>query len=491
MNMNLANAGALGLALLAAILLFFSTPWGLETSPDSLGYIDMARAIGGPEALAGLDTHWPPLYPLSLRLSEWTWGEILSGARFTHCLLHAINILAFYSICAGQSAPGRLSAVSTTCLFAFSPFTYFISQAMVSEVLFVTWILLALLALRRADTDQGGLAPVALMFACALLTRYSAVAFIGVACLWLLSDSSRPWFQRWSRSIVLGLASIAPLVVWLLVQSGNENAPRQLGWHPISLARALQLFDVLLVWAQANVIGTAAAACLLGVCIMASLTLTKSLQESEKRYAALLMATPLGYMLFLVLSISLFDFYTPIDARILHPGGVVLLAAMGFIASRQRHRIIAASAPPLIVFVLGVPALNEQIANNIDGGSGYFSRPFREQDLLPIIDSLDTDKIYSNAPEVFPLYFGHTAQKLPVMYSPINNQFHADYGIKMEAMERDVLAGRAVIVYFNTFAWREYYPDLEVLATQMALPVVFPGNSGVIFGLDTKRDQAD
>ena len=61
------------------------------------------------------------------------------------------------------------------------------------------------------------------------------------------------------------------------------------------------------------------------------------------------------------------------------------------------------------------------------------------------------------------------------------NELSNTYSESMESVIQEVENGDAVIVYFDAFAWRSYFPDKAVLE-ELNLPILFQARDGVVYG---------
>ncbi|MEP6388859.1 MAG: hypothetical protein ABJ056_02950 [Halioglobus sp.] len=202
------------------------------------------------------------------------------------------------------------------------------------------------------------------------------------------------------------------------------------------------------------------------------------------------------YIIFLFFSISFFDFYTPIDNRILAPIYPLILAAFAYsirLRPRQLHNSLglASFALLLITSLLGAASVLSTTSGLSQTGSGYLSKDFRGQDILPKLARTKSQKIYSNSPETIDFYLDRTAKSLPATFNPVSNQTNTDWQASYQQLFSEVREGEAILVYFNGFSWRGYFPPLSYLEDEAALPVSQRGESGTIFGTKPDSDSND
>lgn len=86
------------LSLSASILVLISTdPHGIALSPDSVGYISVARSLAAGDGLtlysSAALTLWPPVYPLIRSLPDVLFGDDpLTGSRIRHAVLAGLIV---------------------------------------------------------------------------------------------------------------------------------------------------------------------------------------------------------------------------------------------------------------------------------------------------------------------------------------------------------------------------------------------------------------
>ncbi len=480
------------IAFTGVILYWVSTIWGPGTGPDSVEQMLSAQRLDSFQAIFELTSHWPPLYTLMLSFGELVTGDVLSGARLIHAALYGLNVFLFYLLVSGNgNGSAVVSAIATLC-FTFTSTNYYIHFAVYSEALCLSFLLLFLIFFRKFI--HGGQAfslyLAATFISIALLTRYSSLAFSGFASLVILLAGRGEIMVRIRQSIAFGLIAVAPLVTFMTFKtlSGFPAQPRELGFHPIGITRIIDTGEILLAWFGANSFGILIASTLASVAVvLITRGFLLAASDNNARFSAYLALQALAYVFFLYTSITFFDYYTPVDARILSPVLTLFLAALAIAAQASssitlRFQALTGSLI-FVLFIAGIAPLKALVAYNIENGDGYFSKKLRSQDLLPEIVQLEDRKIFSNAPEMINIYFELDAKPLPNLYSPHNLKASRDYGLQMRALENSVLAGESTIVFFQEFAWRNHLPSMTILRAQMNLPVMYDGNSGVIFGV--------
>jgi hypothetical protein len=231
-------------------------------------------------------------------------------------------------------------------------------------------------------------------------------------------------------------------------------------------------------------------AALLALCVFASGTIValRFRDEPRGRLAALMTLFIAAFAALLVISISLVDFHTPIDYRILSPiyvAGVVLLGDVLAKQSLQRRdvRIAAWTISLLLAGWAGVRSRNLLLENYRDGG-GFAHRIWRESPTLAALRDVPHDKwIYTNAPGAVYLLTGRAVIiAIPTESSASSTLANPDYPAEMARTSDDLRSGRAVLVYLRRYgARRVNYPTEEQLKQKLGLHRIGRFNDGTIF----------
>ena len=188
-----------------AVLSFALRVDSVGLSPDSLVYLRMSRDLRG-------ETWFPPAFPLLLRITD---CDVRPAERAVY--LNAV-LLGFtvYTLCAWLLWKGLRS-------WLVLPFGLFISWTYPFVVvfrwlwseplcLFLLAIWLALLDVAITLKNRRWLIVSAFVLALACLTRYVAVAFIGVALIAL-----GLWFRprSWRFVMLYALSAALPIALWI------------------------------------------------------------------------------------------------------------------------------------------------------------------------------------------------------------------------------------------------------------------------------------
>jgi len=479
-------------ATLAGLYLWTASSWGLGTAPDSLAYLMAARSIASPADILSLGNHWPPLYPLAISLASAVTGDVISGSRFLHCSLYAANICMLALWCRTHEEQLNWPGMLAVLFFALSPFIFLYHYMSLSEALFL-FVLQAFLLSFRAQLHNN--TPLTLILCTTLLgllvlTRYAGIAFVGAAGLWLLLQAEGHLTYRFKRALVFGTLSLSLPTAWLLarVLAGDAGTPRELHFHLIDAQRLQHFFSVPLGWLHPAELSPALAM-LIGVALLGLVAHTAvSFRQPDSNMPGFLLFAAGLYIVFLIISISFFDYYTPVNTRVLLPVFVILLYAVALGFQTYMYRLwpvqLVLAGLLLVPTVAGLPALqvtHRAVAHN---GSDFLGRDFRSQEILAYIARHQFVKIYSNSPDILQLFFEHRAEPLPRKFDPRSNRSIPEFEQGLDLMAKEVMAGEAVVIWLGKLAWRDYYPTREHLEKDMSLPVLHRAKGGVVLGTD-------
>jgi hypothetical protein len=174
-----------------------------------------------------------------------------------------------------------------------------------------------------------------------------------------------------------------------------------------------------------------------------------------------------SFAMVLILSISLVDFHTPMDDRILSP---IFFAAVALIFSapvRDKKIALSALAVAIIVCIQGVPLIRDRY----EQGSGYSTRFWRQSPTIAAARNLPSDIwAYSNAADTLYLLTGRLLC-IPVPAKTVASSLEPNpkYEHDLEDMRDQIQNHGAVLVYFDRYEKRWYYPSAAELKKRLGL----------------------
>ena len=436
----------LGSCMAISVLVWISTStYGVSLSPDSVGYVGVARNLVANRGLISYEggapfVVQPPLYPMILAgIAALTGMDPLLAARLVQtataaALLLATGIVARTNL---RSFPVLVYLTLLATIVA-APLVE-IEIAALSEALFSVWLLLAVLCLDRylAGATLRWLIGAALMVALASITRYIGVALILGGILVILSQPVRQFSIRLSFAAIFAAIAGTPLVLWLM---RNYSIGGTVAGTRVPSAFTLTdnlgfLADTVGLWilpreAPSVMIVVFATAFSLVLGWLGARHLSKY-HVSTLTPSSLLLITS-SYLLFLVIASTIMA-YDRVGSRLLAPIYIPLLlllmrsVAWGMTKMQTdpygQFAVTGIMTGICIWLSIAAVALWDSTQSRIANGAGGYNRTSWQQD--DVIDYLRNLReplvcpIYSNAPDALYILANISAEMSPA--HKINN----------------------------------------------------------------------
>lgn len=491
-------------ALAASLLTLFATQrYGAGLSPDSVGYIGIARNLVSGNGLREYSGKpliiWPPLYPIVLASYSWIFGidPILSSRTLNALLFGLITYASGIVFCRYLSRSrslvllGAFSVVIST-LFRVSVMAW-------SEPLFVLFTVIFLSQARPylANRNVASLILLSLAAALAALTRYAGGTLIlsGVGLV-LLSQARDLKTKIWHLAVFAAI-SAAPLAAWLArnyVLSGTLTGPRAPSSY--SLSQNLKFaFDTLISWYIPAWINEHRSILLL-IGLASGYVVGIRYEGRWKAIASPLFQTaPAGlfvaiYVAFLIFSATSVAF-DQINDRLLSPVyiplTVVFLTILESLFPSHGDQSIYHIDSVILIMVVSIWSLfpcraviSDALNRAENGAGGYNSKIWRESELLQYIKEHrlpEESTVYSNAPDALYILADLESQMTPSRTA---------YNSSQPARDVRTLEGswpeeeRAYIVWFD-HKIRPYLFTMDELATIANIRTIAQFGDGAIF----------
>jgi hypothetical protein len=463
----------------AAAILYYSLPWGIGVSPDSVAYLKAANRVANDLQFNALPTHWPPGYPLFLAAFMAFMPGMTTAALFAQTMLFAINtiLVALVTLrCLKPEGNSRFwIAGLTTVFFACNPAVLLVHQYAVSEALFVFFMLTGLLACFRAARKGGihRLVIAALIVGCLPVVRYAGLPLLLAYALFVYllwqGESATPRTKWMASCIFLGVATL-PIAAWhgfnTMFRADATN--RTLELHPVGLPHLQDFWSVVQGWFHVaphySLTILAIASISIGIYLSYS---SLHNEDVRKSLISVFLLSGSGYVLFLLISISVVYANIPLDRRILLPCWLLLLLtiAVSLQVSTARKTHMLALAVPLVAVMLGYLAKSShQVTHSMGYGLGYQLRGASESGLMQLVkDRSSGVTLYSNARDYIFLHTGIEVEPLPAIYSAATTKRNPDFVVKMAEILAEIDRGESGIVYMHRFEFRQYYPTIDQL----------------------------
>lgn len=448
----------------AALLLYFIIqPYHLGFTPDSIAYLEVANNFEAGNGITNINgqivKHWPPLYSLLLALISkiTTTGFIYAGV--------ILQMILFYVFILINSLLLRELKVSFK-LIIFSGILLIVSQLSINFIYFLSegLFLVLLLAsffffIKYINTKKSiYLFTTAIFCGLFFLTRYAGIAFIGGFLFFILFiQKGKLIFKLKNIFLFLGLM-VFVISPWLLYQIAfDENTGgRKLAIHIIPFSKILDFFITVSYWFLGSTLARFLFIGLLVIYVFKTLNSKFQFQyfliKIYKNYQKVVLLSVLFiliYPFFLIVSISFYDSYTPMDNRILSPlFPIVLLLIIFFLQTLKEHRqILLLTSTMLFLFLSFSSSVVSTYRNHYKNGGGYAKRTWVTSKTIEYLKKDNSNMTtYTNGIEITKLH----AQKDLCLLPRLSKD------LLIEKMKIEVCAGEAQIVYLDEVNWRNY-----------------------------------
>jgi 4-amino-4-deoxy-L-arabinose transferase-like glycosyltransferase len=496
------------IALAAIVLMLLATRWGISTSSDSARYIRSARHVLGREARVETEVsaeakaeqaHYPPMYSTVLALVSLGGADPLDAARWLHAFLLAANAVIAAEL-VRRFTGSTAAALFTAVVSAFSHASIYIHTIALSEPLYVFFALLCLgmLAAHIGRPSWLMLIGAALLCGVGVLTRYAGWAMLPAGCACLLLPR-RPIILRLRDAVVFGMVACLLPIGWSIrnhfVLGSATN--RVMAWHPVNMLHLRDGARTAWNWLVAeNVVhpaltGMAALAAAAVLVLPFVLNRRRLPDDGDGRtLSAVMVIFSLAFAALLVGSISLFDYHTPVDRRILSPVYAAWVIVAGCVlaeASRRGNAVRMTAWTIALMLALWSIGRGARLAHEqFRDGAGFAHRQWRESQTLAFLkERVPQDRwVYTNAPGAMYLLTGRPSIiALPSKFSASSMRENPKYAGQLRRMRDDVAAGRAVVVYLRRYARgrQRYNPTEPELAGPIGFAVLAAANDGAIY----------
>ena len=472
------------LVLLSVYLFIRCTPDGVGLVSDSVNYINGGRSIaagdgyyrqsGGGELKA--ITNFPPLYSICLALPflfGMNWQLAVWWVALFFFVFNTVLIIRLVWLASGSRWAGLLGAA---LLLAMRPYLYYQFYAM-SEPVYYFCTLLAFILMLRGYRSGKFLWWLGCGITCggAFLARYIGVvslcAIFGAVIVFCHGKRIRslaglfcgalPLIAAWlvRNALATGNASNRQVLVhWVTTDDLLHGVMILWRWIWPSRYGGMETPVPWMVWATAGFFVLSAVFCVVLMIIFLKRG-SKGAAPSHLVSIWTWLLFILGYNLFVILTISLFDASVNIEERILFPAFMIFflipVTLFGWLLERKEY--LPAVLPLVLCIFLTVVYARDtlpHLSGMAEHGYGWGWEGWNTSPAMQIIRELPEDKIiYSNQIEAVSLWTGRGAYALLDPVDPSSNQVREGYQDTMNEIRRQVNDGEAVLVFFGITSW--------------------------------------
>ncbi len=489
------------------------TPSGVGLVSDSVNYINGARSIAqgrGYYRESGGGTYkpitnFPPLYSIFLSIPlrfGMDWQAAVWWVSLVFFVLNTVLIIRLVWLASGSRWAGLIAAALYLCM---RPYLYYQFYAM-SEPVYYFCTFLAFIFMLRGFRNKNFLFWLGCGIACggAFLARYigivSLCAIFGAVLVFLREKRGRAFGG-------LFLGSLPLIAAWLIRNAmiTGSAANRQVLSHWVTkddLLHGVLIFwrwihparyggmQAPVRWMVLSTIGFLAASLIFLIVIM-----IVNAKRPKPFFAPMIsiwtaLLFNLGYLLFVILTISLFDASVNIEERILFPAFMIiwLIPCILFGRLLSGKEYLPALLPLAgIVFFCVIFARDtwEHRGQMAESGYGWGWEGWKTSPAMEIIRKLPEDKvIYTNQIEAVSLWAGRGAYALLDPIDPSSEQVREGYEETMRGIQRQVIDGDAVLVFFGISDWLGADGDNWITQLCEGLPVIYQDTSEWVIGTE-------
>lgn len=502
-------------SIVSALLFQYTMPTNVGLTHDDIAYVGAARNLmlgnGYTTGVIGETgtplTHFPPGYPVLLALAS-IGTDPVERMHLLHGLLFVLNTALLGFLVLKTTNRSSISILVTLTFFLSTMMFQEIHMMGWSEPPFITCMLLIIWSCAKyIERPRLSWAIVtALLTGYTILFRYVGLVLIP-ALIVTLFLSTRPlkWTkQKFIHGTTVLFLSILPFTLWMLRNNlvAENSTNRSIGYHPPTWFALKKMIGTMYsFWMPINIMGQIPtlqhiihilqlAIILLSILFISIRFILHERKDGENHnsFTPFTRATLyfsvsfiLIYIPFLLVSITFYDAITPLDNRILSVWHLLLL----LVAVISFHRMIKKRNDLFLTGVL-LCLVSFSLLFNINSGAtnvkmirthgfGYESRIWK-----PAFEEIDHAyqnglSVYTNSVLQTRLLFNYETLWVP---SPP----HKDFEEFMSNIQREVLAGNAVIVIINHGYSPVPPPSVEVLLEKYELPLHFTNKNYTLIG---------
>ena len=469
------------LSLFGMVYLFLATPNGFGLAVDSVAYIQTSRSLVEHGSLTGL-SFWPPGYPAMIALFAVFQHDYFFAARLLGVMLFGLNLLLF-NLILQKCGWSKLIACILTIVLIFDHDLLYLHLMALSEPAFLTSLLAGTLAL-IVYSETGSLKTLVvagLIVGMSAMIRYAGVAFIAGAALALflqgcLSKRDGKLSAILLRPIQFLVVAAFPITMWVLkksLESGRVGV-RESVYHPITSQKWIVGLHTVANWFGNIEYGAG----LLSVVAILLIFYHKNLSANAKRLLMYSACLVLGYVAFILLTLSYFDNAIGLDFRILSP--VKLLVCLSILVSMQaivpKWRPLAAILFSALVLTHSYSDVRSMVSDSSLHGFGLAQVELKNMPIFGFIKTNHIEVDATNSPELTRLYLGQEVPMLPASFNTIDGRPIADQAEKL----RELAKPRNTVVIFSSFLWRSPLPKQQQLMDAGFTNVIYQQPDGVI-----------
>lgn len=457
---------ALGLFLLV------TKNYHLGITTDSVSYLEGAKNIskgnGYVDNNEELINHWPPFYSVSLAIVTTVFSiDVQSAALVLNALCIVSIVVVFLSLGERLNLHVTVRGILCCLLLFARPNEVFLFAW--SEGLFILQLLIIVFLLLRYRKTKAlkHLLFAGFLAGLSILTRYAAAGFIAGFCVWLFYNE-----VGWRLKLKTVLAFMLPILLcftsWFLYSASfhQQSIDRPLSMHLVDVKTLNTGFKTFYYWFYPQKWGWL----LFVFTAISSIALVRVNRNRSRRNIEVKKALELlfiliaCYVLFLLVSISFLDAYTPLDNRMLSPLYPLVLLALGTFFSFQKRSASVFSYALAMVLLVGVMFSSFPLwKQHFLAGNGYNGKAYQNLEIITKSNASTSKVTYTNAPDFLLLRGFKQPKYLPRLDKANSKEKNEAYDAEVKTMETEINNGSAQLLYIHQVNWRTYLMSADTL----------------------------
>ncbi len=460
-------------AVISAALVYFiwitAKIYPFQTADGSI-YMEVAQNIAQGKGLFYLSdgrlepyVFWPPLYPFLIgffsKITGWdvlTVSSLLSGICLVVTFYLLYKIFKLFKL--------NLFLIASGLILYWLSWLFLLHFSTLSETLFIPLFLASYYYLLRWSKEYRTkhLVLSGFFIGLALLTRYAAWGIIGayLIILFIASKDMRSAFKNAFLFLIPVAILFTPWYLYTLRYTGFFQ--REWGLH---LVGSRHLYEMNVTFANWFTPGLTKIFIipLFVLLLISMLLLIKKLPDlvtDKKIYIPVFIGGI--YFVFILFSISFFDFDTPLDTRILAPvyfallpAGLYYLQHVEFVSKKLFFLIIS-----IVLFSHAINILPKSKELIIQSKQ---IKNLEKSALIQTVQRYQNRIIWSNVSDLLKYYVDNDTliREFPVKYDRKTLKTNMEFTADMNRLKQQLDKEQGMIVYFFGFIDREFLPGLD------------------------------
>lgn len=468
------------LLLVIGIVIFYAwilNPIGLEIQFDSCYYIRGALNIQnglGYTSGGKLINHYPAgMSWMYAFLSELFNNSIYNIAYWSHLVsLLGIGII-FKQLMRLLNITAPIQYLGLI-LFLFSSPMWKITFLLLTELhalFFLTVCTFLLFKFIQKPKQTGLLFIIGILFGISLLFRFAMIGFLGGFLLVVLWQAKTDWRKGLKHTFLMCLPVIIIFLsysTYIRLHYEQESVDRILLWHPITREKVFFYFRTPFTWLfDIDYTKRKTIFLLYGLVCLILVGLSWLVYKNKKKvslftfnhqtiYIAIMMISVI-YCLFLALSISLFDWATPLDTRILSPLSIyfylIVISAFDVLYKQSSSKWLSLSGLLALTVVFNWSA-TKSFPDRMTTPHLFNHPDWQVVAKAIVCDSQEVwlrrdRKIYTNAHFFWRSLDDRPVNRIPELYYRVEKRINTHIHDDLLSLQQDIANDKSQLVYFH------------------------------------------